>query len=131
MIPLFRELPIRVHRYPKHLRHLAALLVRNGIAFGRIVGRGAGAGYCQVITVAGHADHRSDRRLARSICGLLNTPTAITHRKAGFQSLDDAWPDTTTPHDRMMLTVTDSLAEFKRTLIRALTIEVRTRTKAP
>jgi DNA invertase Pin-like site-specific DNA recombinase len=37
-------------------------------------------------------------RLARSTRDLLNTLAAITASKAGFQSLGDAWADTTTAH---------------------------------
>jgi DNA invertase Pin-like site-specific DNA recombinase len=41
-------------------------------------------------------------RLARSTRDLLNTLNTITERQAGFQSLDDAWADTTTAHGRLM-----------------------------
>jgi DNA invertase Pin-like site-specific DNA recombinase len=50
--------------------------------------------------------------------GTAPAPAAITDKKAGFQSLGDAWADTTTPHGRLMLAV---LAEFERDLIRART----------
>jgi DNA invertase Pin-like site-specific DNA recombinase len=69
-------------------------------------------------------------RLARSTRDLLNTLAAITDRKAGFQSLADAWADTTTAHGRLMLTVLGGLAEFERELIRARTAEGRARAKA-
>jgi DNA invertase Pin-like site-specific DNA recombinase len=36
-------------------------------------------------------------RLALSTRDRLNTLAAITGKKAGFRSLSDAWPDTTTP----------------------------------
>jgi hypothetical protein len=39
-------------------------------------------------------------RLARSTRDLLNTLAAITEKKAGFRSLGDAWPGTTTAHGR-------------------------------
>ena len=69
-------------------------------------------------------------RLARSTRDLLNTLAAITERKAGFRSLDDAWADTTTRHGRLMLTVLGGLAEFEKELIRARTGEGRERAKA-
>jgi DNA invertase Pin-like site-specific DNA recombinase len=69
-------------------------------------------------------------RLARSTRDLLNTLAAITGKKAGFKSIDDAWADTTTAHGRLMLTVLGGLAEFERDLIRARTGEGRERAKA-
>jgi DNA invertase Pin-like site-specific DNA recombinase len=68
-------------------------------------------------------------RLARSTRDLLNTLAAITDRKAGFRSLADAWADTTTFHERFMLTVLGGLTEFERDLIRARTGEGRERAK--
>jgi DNA invertase Pin-like site-specific DNA recombinase len=44
-------------------------------------------------------------RLARSTRDLLNILAAIAAQGAGFQSLRDAWADTTTPHGRLTLTV--------------------------
>ena len=69
-------------------------------------------------------------RLARSTRNLLNTPAAITAKKAGFRSLGDTWADTTTSHGRLMLTVLGGLAEFERDLIRARTGEGRARAVA-
>jgi DNA invertase Pin-like site-specific DNA recombinase len=69
-------------------------------------------------------------RLARSTRDLLNTLATIADRKAGFQSLGDAWADTTTSHGRLMLTVLGGLAEFERDLIRARTGEGRARAVA-
>jgi DNA invertase Pin-like site-specific DNA recombinase len=69
-------------------------------------------------------------RLARSTRDLLNTLATITGKGAGFQSLGDAWADTTTPHGRLMLTVLGGLAEFERELIRSRTTEDRDRAKA-
>ena len=69
-------------------------------------------------------------RLARSTRDLLNTLAAISSKKAGFRSLNDAWADTTTPHGRLMLTVLGGLAEFERELIRARTGEGRKLAKA-
>src|SRR5580692_7751297 len=69
-------------------------------------------------------------RLARSTRDLLNTLAAITDKKAGFRSLNDAWADTTTAHGRLMLTVLGGLAEFERELIHARTGEGRERAKA-
>jgi DNA invertase Pin-like site-specific DNA recombinase len=51
-------------------------------------------------------------RLARSTRDLLNTLAAIAGKKAGFRSLGDAWADTTTAHDRLMLTVLGGLADY-------------------
>src|SRR5438132_6625045 len=69
-------------------------------------------------------------RLARSTRDLLNTLAAITGKKAGFKSIDDAWADTTTSHGRLMLTVLGGLAEFERDLISARTGEGRARAVA-
>jgi DNA invertase Pin-like site-specific DNA recombinase len=70
-------------------------------------------------------------RLARSTPrDLLNTLAAITGKKAGFQSLGDAWANTTTSHGRLMLTVLGGLAEFERDLIRTRTGEGRARAVA-
>ena len=44
-------------------------------------------------------------QLARATRDLLNTLAAIAAKKAGFQSLGDAWADTTTPHGQLMLAV--------------------------
>jgi DNA invertase Pin-like site-specific DNA recombinase len=53
------------------------------------------------------------------------------HRQeAGFRSLADAWDDTTTAHERLMLTVLGGLAEFERDLIGARTGECRMRATA-
>src|SRR5712671_6690055 len=69
-------------------------------------------------------------RLARSTRDLLNTLAAITAKRAGFRSLGDTWADTTTAHDRLMLTVLGGLAEFEKDLFRARTMEGRERAKA-
>jgi DNA invertase Pin-like site-specific DNA recombinase len=69
-------------------------------------------------------------RLARSTRDLLNTLAVITEKKADFRSLGDAWADTMTAHERLMLTVLGGLAEFERNLIRARTGEGRERAKA-
>jgi DNA invertase Pin-like site-specific DNA recombinase len=69
-------------------------------------------------------------RLARSTRDLLNILDTIARADAGFQSLGDAWADTTTAHGRLMLTVLGGLAEFERELILARTGEGRTRAKA-
>src|SRR6476660_9986990 len=45
-------------------------------------------------------------RLARSTRDLLNTLATIGEAGASFKSLADPWADTTTPHGRLMLTVT-------------------------
>ena len=69
-------------------------------------------------------------RLARSTRDLLDTLAAITGKGAEFRSLGNAWADTTTPHDCLMLTVLGGLAEFERDLIRTRTGEGRARAKA-
>ena len=46
------------------------------------------------------------------------------------RSFGDVWPDTTTPHGQLMLTVLGGLAEFERDLIRARTGEGRERAQA-
>ena len=69
-------------------------------------------------------------RLARSTRDLLNVLDAVAKVGAGFNSLADAWADTTTAHGRLMLTVLGGLAEFERELIRARTGEGRKRAKA-
>lgn len=69
-------------------------------------------------------------RLARSTRDLLNVLAGLTEKGAQFQSVRDAWADTTTPHGRLMLTVLGGLAEFERELIRSRTSEGRDRAKA-
>jgi DNA invertase Pin-like site-specific DNA recombinase len=69
-------------------------------------------------------------RLARSTRDLLNVLDAVSKAGAGFRSLADAWADTTTPHERLMLTVLGGLAEFERELIRSRTDEGRKRAQA-
>jgi DNA invertase Pin-like site-specific DNA recombinase len=69
-------------------------------------------------------------RLARSTRDLLNVLDTIAKAGAGFKSLADAWADTTTAHERLMLTVLGGLAEFERELIRARTDEGRKRAQA-
>jgi DNA invertase Pin-like site-specific DNA recombinase len=66
-------------------------------------------------------------RLARSTRDLLNMLDAVAKKGATFKSLVDTWPDTTTPHGRLLLTVLGGLAEFERELIRARTTEGRRR----
>jgi DNA invertase Pin-like site-specific DNA recombinase len=62
-------------------------------------------------------------RLAGSTRDLLNILDAIGKAGAAFKSLADAWADTTTPHDRLMLTALGGLAEFRAELIFARTSE--------
>jgi Resolvase, N terminal domain len=50
---------------------------------------------------------------------LLNVLAAVAERGASFNSLADAWADTTSAHGRLMLTVPGGLAEFERELMRA------------
>ena len=58
-------------------------------------------------------------RSPSSCAVLLNTLAAITGSKAGFRPLGGTWADTTTAHERLMLTVLGGPAEFERELIRA------------
>ena len=60
-------------------------------------------------------------RLARSTAQLLR----IADKKAGLQSLDEPWADTTSPSSRMVMTVFAGIAEFERTLILSRTEEGR------
>jgi DNA invertase Pin-like site-specific DNA recombinase len=69
-------------------------------------------------------------RLARSTRDLLNLLGAVAEKGAGFKSLRDSWADTTTAHERLMLTVLGGLAEFERELIRTRTGEGRQRAMA-
>jgi DNA invertase Pin-like site-specific DNA recombinase len=69
-------------------------------------------------------------RLARSTRDLLNTLAAITENGASFKSLGDPWPDTTTAHGKLMVTILGGLAEFERHLIVSRTDEGRQRAKA-
>ena len=56
-------------------------------------------------------------RLARSTSELLRVAEQITEKKAGLQSLDEPWADTTSPSGRMVMTVFAGIAEFERSLI--------------
>jgi DNA invertase Pin-like site-specific DNA recombinase len=78
-----------------------------------------GSGECLIVT-------KLDR-LARSTRDLLNTLAVIAERGASFRSLGDPWCDTTSAHERLMLTVLSGLAEFERHLILARTSEDRHR----
>src|ERR1700735_2435696 len=95
-----------------NLTHLPANILTNAAASGDVL----------MVT-------RLDR-LARSTRDLLNILASIADKKAGFQSLSDAWADTTTAHGRLMLTVLGGLAEFERELIRARTGDGRRLAKA-
>ena len=64
-------------------------------------------------------------RLARSTSELLRITERITEKKAGLQSLDEPWADTTSPSGRMILTVFAGIAEFERTLILSRTDDGR------
>jgi DNA invertase Pin-like site-specific DNA recombinase len=65
-------------------------------------------------------------RLARSTAELLRIAQAIEEKRAGLQSLEEPWADTTSPAGRMVLTVFAGIAEFERALIRQRTEEGRT-----
>jgi hypothetical protein len=58
-------------------------------------------------------------RVARSTRDLLNVLDQVAKAAAGFKSLKGTWPDKTTPHGRLMLTVLRGLVKFERGLIRA------------
>ena len=60
-------------------------------------------------------------RLARSTAELLR----IAEKKAGLQSLDEPWADTTSPAGRMIMTVFAGIAEFERSLILSRTQDGR------
>ena len=64
-------------------------------------------------------------RLARSTAELLRIAERVTDKKAGLQSLDEPWADTTSPSGRMVMTVFAGIAEFERTLILSRTEEGR------
>ena len=69
-------------------------------------------------------------RLARSTRDLLNVLATIGDKGAGFRSLADTWPYTTSAHGRLMITVLGGLAEFERSLILQRTGEGRQRAMA-
>jgi len=64
-------------------------------------------------------------RLARSTAELLRISESLIEKKAGLQSLDEPWADTTSPSGKMILTVFGGIAEFERDLILARTDEGR------
>lgn len=57
-------------------------------------------------------------RLARSSRDLHNIIHELADHSVGFQSLEEAWCDTTTDVGRLMLTIMGGIAEFERSLIR-------------
>jgi DNA invertase Pin-like site-specific DNA recombinase len=60
-------------------------------------------------------------RLARSSRDLHNIIHELAGLSVGFQSLGEAWCDTTTEVGRLMLTIMGGIAEFERSLIRSRT----------
>ena len=60
-------------------------------------------------------------RLARSSRDLHNIVHELAGLSVGFQSLGEAWCDTTTDVGRLMLTIMGGIAEFERNLIRTRT----------
>lgn len=64
-------------------------------------------------------------RLARSTVELLRIAAVINEKRAGLQSLDEPWADTTTPAGKMIMTVFGGIAEFERSLILTRTQEGR------
>jgi DNA invertase Pin-like site-specific DNA recombinase len=112
---------LRKHGAGKVFREVASGAKGNRTQLRRVIDQ-LGAGDVLMVT-------RLDR-LARSTRDLLNTLAAIADRKAGLQSLTDAWADTTTSRGRLILTVLAGLAEFEGDLIRARTSEGRERAMA-
>ena len=66
-------------------------------------------------------------RLARSTSELLRIAETVGEKHARIQSLAEPWADTTTPGERMVLTVFAGIAEFERALIATRTEEGRRR----
>lgn len=64
-------------------------------------------------------------RLARSTAELLRIAEVLVEKKAGLQSLEEPWADTTSPAGRMVLTIFAGIAEFERDLIRKRTDDGR------
>ena len=64
-------------------------------------------------------------RLARSTAELLRIAERVTENKAGIQSLDEPWADTTSPSGKMVMTIFAGIAEFERTLILSRTHDGR------
>src|SRR6185295_15987877 len=60
-------------------------------------------------------------RLVRSSRDLHNILHELDGLSVGFQSLGEAWCDTTTDVGRLMLTIMGGIAEFERSLIRSRT----------
>lgn len=60
-------------------------------------------------------------RLARSTKDLLEITEAIQKSGAKFRSLSEPWADTTSPANKMVMTVFSGIAEFERELIRERT----------
>ena len=60
-------------------------------------------------------------RLVRSSRDLHNVLHELDGLSVGFQSLGEAWCDTTTDVGRLMLTIMGGIAEFERSLIRSRT----------
>jgi DNA invertase Pin-like site-specific DNA recombinase len=56
-------------------------------------------------------------RLARSVIDLLTILEKIASEGAAFQSLAEPWVDTTTPMDKLVITILAGVAEFERKLI--------------
>lgn len=69
-------------------------------------------------------------RLARSTAELLRITEKVNEKKAGLQSLDEPWADTTSPAGKMVMTIFGGIAEFERTLILSRTDDGRKAAKA-
>jgi DNA invertase Pin-like site-specific DNA recombinase len=64
-------------------------------------------------------------RLARSTRDLLDITDTIQKTGAKFTSLSEPWADTTSPANKMVMTVFSGIAEFERELIRERTTSGR------
>lgn len=68
-------------------------------------------------------------RLARSTKDLLDITDTIQKAGAKFTSLSEPWADTTSPANKMIMTVFSGIAEFERELIRERTSAGRVHAK--
>jgi DNA invertase Pin-like site-specific DNA recombinase len=69
-------------------------------------------------------------RLARSTRNLLNTLDRLSKAGVGFKSLRETAVDTTSPQDRLVVSILASISEFERELIKARMSEGRKRARA-